>query len=203
MKKILLVLTGAIVAAGIYYVSRTPYPPANEQVQGALGARRLAQGAKVCVNKIQNKSGKPLDMNGVDGDLVSQLSNAGFKASAAAAGSSESACDGSVYGEIIALKGKDRMEAEVEFRLMIAGDQTPFLSSIAKGKSLEQEKQAMPDASPVSGVVNGFVAPPAKRGADVEPTSVIARQAVKAAFADVAKQIERQRPSRSTRASAE
>ena len=202
MKKILLVLTGAIAAAGIYYVSRTPYPPVNEQVQGALGARRLAQGAKVCVNKIQNKSGKPLDMNGVDDDLVSQLSSAGFKASAAAAGSSDSACDGSVYGEIVALKGKDRMEAEVEFRLMINGDQTPFLSSIGKGKSLEPEKRAAPGASPVSGVVNGFIAP-AKRGSDVEPTSVVARQAVNAAFADVAKQIERQQPSRSTRASAQ
>ena len=200
MKKVILVLTGAIAAAGLYYVSRTPYPPPNERVQGALGARRLAQGAKVCVNKIQNRSGKALDMNGIDGDLIAQLSNAGFKASAT--GGSEAACEGSVYGEIVALKGKDRMEAEVEFRLMIAGDQTPFISSIAKGKSMEQEESGTPGASPVTGVVNGFAAP-AKRGSDIEPTSVIARQAVNAAFADVAKQIERQRPSRSTRASAE
>ena len=169
MKKAILVLTGAIAAAGTYYISSTPYQPKNEQVQGALGARRLANGAKVCVNKIQNRSG-------IDDDLIAQLSNAGFKA--AATGRSEAACASSVYGEIVALKGKYWMEAEVEFRLVIAADQTPFISSIAKGKSREQ---AAPAASPVSGVVRGFIAP-AKRGSDLESTPVVTRQAVNAAF---------------------
>ncbi len=195
MKKSVFILAGAIAAAGIDYVSRTPYPPPNEQVQGALGARRLAHGAKVCVNRIENRSGKQLDMNGVDDDLVAQLNTAGFKAGPGVA----AGCDGSVYGEITALKGKERMEAEVEFRLMIAGDQVPFISSIAKGKSFNQQEQAAP-TSPASGVVNAFTAP-GKRGSDIEPTSVLARQALKAACADVAKQIEQQRPSRSTRAS--
>ena len=73
MNKLLLVLAGAVAAAGIYYISRTPYPPKNEQVQGAT----------VCVNKIQNLSGKQLAMEGIDEDLVAQLNKAGFKATAA------------------------------------------------------------------------------------------------------------------------
>src|SRR5262245_1824135 len=123
MKKLLLVLAGAIAAAGVYYVSRTPYPPVNEQVQGAIGGKRLTRGSTVCVNKIQNLSGKALETESLEEDLVAQLNKAGFKASAGA----KSGCEGSVHGEVIALKGKDRVEAEVEFRLMIAGDETPYL----------------------------------------------------------------------------
>jgi hypothetical protein len=185
MKKLLVVLAGAVAAAGIYYISRTPYPPKNEQVQGAIGGRRLAQGATVCVNKIQNLSGKQLAMEGIDGDLIAQLNKAGFKAISGTDG-----CDGSVHGEIIALKGKDRVEAEVEFRLMISGDQTPYLSSIGKGKS-----GAMQAALNTGAAMS--VVPTKPKQAD---PAVASREAVVAAFADVAKQIEEQRPSRSTRA---
>jgi hypothetical protein len=186
MNKLLLVLAGAVAAAGIYYISRTPYPPKNEQVQGAIGGRRLAQGATVCVNKIQNLSGKQLAMEGIDEDLVAQLNKAGFKATAA----TTTGCDGSVHGEIIVLKGKDRVEAEVEFRLMISGEQTPYLSSIGKGKSGEL-------AAALNTGVAMAIAPSKPKQAD---PAVASREALVAAFADVARQIEQQRPSRSTRA---
>jgi hypothetical protein len=180
MRKLGLVVAAAIAAGGVYYLSRVSNSPADQHVQGAIGAKRLAQGATVCVVKVQNLSGKQLGMEGIDASLATQLSKAGFKALVGG----QSGCEGSVYGEIITLKGKDRVEAEVEFRLLIAGEQTPFLSSIGKGKS---------SGSPGKELAMSLV--------QASPAAA-SREAVMAAFADVARQIELQQPSRSTRASA-
>lgn len=182
MKKVVLVAAAAVVAGGVYYLSRVASSPSGAHVQGAIGGRRLAQGAHVCVVKLQNLSGKQLGMEGMDADLAAQLNRSGFRGTVGEQGG----CDGSVYGEIISLKGKDRVEAEVEFRLLLAGDKTPYLSSIAKGKSAAA---AAKDTMAMS-----LVAP---------NSSAAGHEAVIAAFADVARQIERQEPSRSTRASAE
>jgi hypothetical protein len=123
---------------------------------------------------------------------VAQLNRAGFQASAGA-----KACEASVYGEIIALKGKDRVEAEVEFRLLLSGDQTPSMSSIGKGKSVA------PGAAPGKDVIMAMTPGKLPVGAKTTDHASVSREAVVSAFADVAKQIEEQRPSRSTRAAAE
>jgi hypothetical protein len=193
MKKALLVVAAAVAAGGIYYLSRTTSSPANEDVQGAIGGRRLVRGSTVCVNRIQNLSGKELAMEGIHEDLAAQLNRAGFKASVGANGD----CEGTVYGEIIGLKGKDRVEAEVEFRLLIAGDQTPYLSSIAKGKS--GANASVPAKDVIMALQPGKL-PATKPAAD---HSAASREAVTAAFADLAKQVEAQLPSRSTRAAAQ
>ena len=199
MKKVALALAGLIAAGVVFYLSRTEYPPRNEQVQGAIGARRLAHGAAVCVTGIQNKSEKTIALEALDDDLVAQLNNVGFKARLASgqgrndAAAASSNCEATVYGEIVNLKGKDKMEAEVEFRVMIAGDQTPHISSVAKGKSS--------DPVPANVVLSAM---PGKQKFDLkkEP-AVIQREAIVAAFGDMARQVEAQRPTRSTRASAE
>jgi hypothetical protein len=204
MKKYLLILAGAAAAAGMFYLSRTEYPPKNEQVQGALGGKRLTRGSTVCVNKLQNLSEKQVSLEGVDDDLVGQLNNAGFKGRLISGQGKQDApgakpdCEGIVYGEIVNLKGKDRVEAEVEFRLMIAGDQTPFLSSRAKGKSREAVNPAL-----AKQVTMGVLPKAAKNGDKAGDTAAATREALMAAFAEVAKQIEQQRPAASTRASAE
>ena len=191
MKKAILVLAAAFVAGGVYYLSRGTYPPPDEHVQGSIGGRRLAHGATVCVSKIQNLSGKEIGVEDIAEGLVAQLNNAGFKASVG----DKPECQGSVFGEIIALKGKDRVEAEVEFRLLIAGDQTPYISSIAKGKS-----GLTAGGVPANNVVMAMAPGKSVVGAKGANPAAASREAVMAAFADMAKQIEEQRPSRSTRA---
>ncbi len=206
MRKILLISAGVLAAAGMFYLSRTEYPPRNSQVQGALGAKRLARGATVCVNKLQNLSEKKISLEGIDDDLVGQLNNAGFQARLVSGSGAKDApgakadCEGSVYGEIVNVKGKDRIEAEVEFRLMIAGDQTPFLSARAKGKSRETVNPAVANE-----MIKSVLPKAAKHQLSKDPDSaaLATREALGAAFADVARQIEQQRPTASTQASAQ
>jgi hypothetical protein len=197
MNRALLVIAGLVAAAGVFYLSRTEYPPKNEQVQGALGGRRLAHGATVCVNGIQNLSEQKPNLEGIDDDLVGQLNKVGYRARLLSGQGKHDApgaagtCEATVFGEIVNLKGKDKAEAEVEFRLMIAGDQTPFLSSMAKGKGTD----------PVAENMILSAAPGKKPGVTRRDPAVVQREAIVAAFADAARQIEEQRPSRPTRAS--
>ncbi len=187
MKKLMLAFAGVLGAIGVFYISRTAQPPANEEVQGALGGRKLDRGATICVSQIQNLSGKAANLEGIDDELVGQLSNAGFKARLNSGDGA--ACEATVYGEIIALKGKDKMEAQLEFRLVVTGEQTPAMSSVAKGKSSD----AIPEGA-ISAAFPGTQKPAARDAAAIE------REAIVSALADAARQVKEQRPSRPTRA---
>jgi hypothetical protein len=175
MKKTLMVVVALAGAAGVLYLSRTSQQPTDQQVQGAIGAKRLSRGATVCVNKLGNTSGKEIDMEGVEEALADQLEQVGFRSNVGGGD-----CEGSVFGEITAVKGKDRVEAEVDFRLVLKGDQTPMISSTAKGKSGEADKSRS--------MAMSFVGKSRKEGA------AATREALLAAFAGVARQIEEQRP---------
>ncbi len=195
MKKAALALIGLIGAGGVFYLSRTNYPPGNAQVQGALGGRRLAQNATVCVTPINNLSEQKSDLDGITDEMVGQLNKVGYRARLVSGqGRNDhpqalANCDATVYGEVANLKGKDRGEAEVDFRLLIAGDQTPYFSSTAKGKGAN-----LPSTADVV-----LAATPGKKPAVARDYSGAHRAAVVAAFADAARQIETQRPARSTR----
>jgi hypothetical protein len=186
MKKAWLFTAALLAAAGTLYLSRTGAPPQNEQVRGALVGPRLARGATICVGKIQSLSEKQAKMEGLEDQLVAQLRRAGFAARLATPdAASAAACEATVFGELVSLRGKDRMEAQVEFRVLIAGEEAPFMSSIAKGKSSGTAAPALPGNSLL---------------ASKKAPAAVQQEAIAAALADVAKQVEAQRPSRPTRA---
>jgi hypothetical protein len=99
--------------------------------------RKIAPGGAICVNPVQNLSEQALGMNGIDDELVAQIGETGYHAGKL--GKLE-ICDATAYTEIVHIGGRNRMSAEVEFRLVFAGEQVPRLSTAATGKSLKPLK---------------------------------------------------------------
>ncbi|MFN7919347.1 MAG: hypothetical protein U0Q16_04575 [Bryobacteraceae bacterium] len=192
MKKLWFAAAGLVAAAGVFYLSRTATAPHNEQVQGAMGARMLSRGATVCVNRIQNLSEKDVPAGQLEEDLVDQLNQAGFHARLNTAGG-DKPCEASVYGEIVNVKGKDSVQAEFEYRLVRDGEQAPFLSATAKGKAraVKSPEEARP------AMANSFVA---SRPDSQKNLGAARHDAILDAFAEMAKQVEGNRPVPKTRA---
>lgn len=192
MKKLGLVLVGLLCAAGMFYISRNENPPKNEQVQGVIGAWLVDRGASICVVKLQNASDRQLDLDNTNEALVAKLNQAGFKARVAS-GTDTTGCDASVYGEIVSLKGKNRVEAEVDFRLVKAGIERPLISSSAKGKSSEVSAN-----SPASDVAMSMLPKARQKNIKEVDNSSATREALAAAVDNLARQIETQRPVRAS-----
>ena len=192
MKKLTLVVIGLLCAAGMFYISRNEYPPKNEQVQGVIGAWLVDRGASVCVVKLQNTSDWQLDLDTTNDALVAKLNKLGFK-SRVVSGTDTTGCDASVYGEIVSLKGKNRVEAEVDFRLVKAGIERPVISSSAKGKSSEVSSNA-----PLNDVTMSMLPKARQQNSKEVDTSSATREALAAALDNLARQIETQRPVRSS-----
>ena len=157
-----------------------------EAVQGVIGARLTGKGSVICVNQFLNTSQKALEGINVEDELIAKLNQAGFKARMAA--STNEPCENSVFGEVTSLKGKNRVEAEVDFRLVKQGKEMPVLSSSAKGKSSEIRA----DAPPVENVTNSLLPKARKTNPKDADTTISTREAMAAAFENLAKQIQQQ-----------
>ncbi len=192
MKKLGVVIGGLLCAAGMFYISRNENPPKNEQVQGVIGAWLVDRGASICVVKLQNASDRQLDLDSTNEALVANLNKAGFKARVAP-GTDTTGCDASIYGEIVSLKGKNRVEAEVDFRLVKAGIERPLISSSAKGKSSEVSAN-----SPTSDVTMSLLPKARQKSFKEVDNSSATREALAAAIDNLARQIETQRPVRAS-----
>ncbi|HLY16115.1 MAG TPA: hypothetical protein VKR61_02770 [Bryobacteraceae bacterium] len=77
-------------------------------------------------------SGRAIGMTGIEDQLAAQLNGIGYRAGKPGELGS---CDAVVHTEIVHLAGNARMRVEVEFRLVLAGEQAPRLSATAGGKS--------------------------------------------------------------------
>jgi hypothetical protein len=95
--------------------------------------RKIPPGGRVCVNPVQNLSGKTLDMSGIDDALAAQIREIGFKAGSPG---TLGICDATVYTEIVHIRGRRRVHIEIEFRLVLSGEQVPRLCSRATGKRI-------------------------------------------------------------------
>jgi hypothetical protein len=133
-QRILLIAAGIALAGGWLYFSRsTNHSPLTErETQRAMTAPVVKT---VCVDTIQNLSGKPVNMVGVDGELVAQLRKVGFPSSRMLAQENGPKCDAVVNGELVELSGRGRKTAHVDFRLTLTGEEPPRISSSAAGKS--------------------------------------------------------------------
>jgi hypothetical protein len=131
--KIVLAGAGIVLAAALLYFARNTKQPPVQQTQGLIRPDAKTVNT-VCVEKVQNLSHQPVDMEGVDGELVAQLVKVGFQ-SHKVADTTGKQCEATVNGELVELSGRGRKTARVDFRLTLAGEQPPRMSSSAEGKS--------------------------------------------------------------------
>ena len=73
-------------------------------------------------------------MEGVDDELVAQLQKVGFQSHKVS--DIVGKCEATVNAELVELSGRGRKTARVDFRLTLAGEQPPRMSSSAEGKSI-------------------------------------------------------------------
>jgi hypothetical protein len=132
-RNLLIVAVVALAGGWLYFSRSTNHSPFTErQTQRALTAPPVKT---VCVDTVQNLSGQPVNMVGVDGELVARLRQVGFPSSRLLAVENGDKCDAVVNAELVELSGRGRKTAHVDFRLTLAGEQPPRISSTATGKS--------------------------------------------------------------------
>lgn len=175
----MLVLAGVVFAAAGLYVGRNctfatgcdagtairsvREPKAWPDKPRGRELRSLAPDAAICVNPVKNLSDQPVDMDHIDELLASEIAKAGYRA----AKIGDLACDATAYTEIVHVSNGKRAQAEVEFRLVLAGEQAPRFSATAKGQSESAELPQSVSSDPSR-----------------------ARDAILAAFADQARKIQ-------------
>lgn len=108
--------------------------PAPEPAQW----RGIVPGSAICIAPIRNMSGRSLAMPGLEHELAAQLEGSGYRAGKLG---EVGTCDATVYSEIVSLSGRARVRAELEFRLVLAGEQAPRLSTTVTGRSPKRARQ--------------------------------------------------------------
>jgi len=131
--KIVVAGAGIVLAAALFYFARNTKQPPVQQTQGLIRPDARTVNV-VCVEKIQNLSHQVVDMEGVDDELVAQLQKVGFQSHKVS--DIVGKCEATVNAELAELSGRGRKTARVDFRLTLAGEQPPRLSSSAEGKSI-------------------------------------------------------------------
>jgi hypothetical protein len=132
--KIIVAGAGIVLAAALFYFARNTKQPPVQQTQGLIRPDARTVNI-VCVETIQNLTHQPVDMDGVDDELVAQLQKVGFQ-SRKASDVAGKQCEATVNAELAELSGRGRKTARVDFRLTLAGEQPPRMSSSAEGKSI-------------------------------------------------------------------
>jgi hypothetical protein len=101
--------------------------------ENPLAPRRLSPGSTVCVNRPLNLTKMEIDPSAFTRELAQKISEAGFQSGPLSAFEN---CDATVFTEIVRVTGRDRKSVEMEFRIVVAGEQIPRLCSSARGKSM-------------------------------------------------------------------
>jgi hypothetical protein len=176
-KTIIFAGIGIVAAAGLFFVARNAQQPPAKQAQGSLYVRTSPKLESICVKGVQNRSGRQIDMTGIDDVLVAEIKKTGLQSRKLADASG--GCDATVYSEVANISGRKSKTAEVDYRLELANEQAPRISATAKGKSGEEA----PDSA--SAVEAASTDVPAKKQAQAEAE----RKAVLVALGDVAQKI--------------
>jgi hypothetical protein len=120
-----------LLAVGIYFSIRNAKHPADDSARSSI-VKATPVVKSICVTPILNVSHKQVAMDGVDDELVLQLQKVGFAARKISDGGN---CDASTNAEVIDITGRGRKTARVDFRLTLASEQVPRISSSVEGKS--------------------------------------------------------------------
>ncbi len=174
MKNRLAVAAVAILLAlGLYISVRNAKHPADDPALSSI-VKTTPAVKSICVTPIQNLSHKKVAMDGVDDELVSQLHKVGFESRKISDGGSQ--CDATTNAEVVDVTGRTRKTARVDFRLTLASEQVPRMSSSVEGKS---------GAGSLEKTVSEFSINP-----DTKETSGAEREAIVAALGKTAAQID-------------
>ena len=107
-----------------------------QKAHGGAALRKIDAGAVICVTPVQNLTGREILMSRIDEALISEITKVGYRA--AKVGELES-CDAHAYTELVHI-GRSRTNVEIEFRLVLAGEQVPRLCTTAIGKSAKRPR---------------------------------------------------------------
>jgi hypothetical protein len=178
-KKILVAAVGIALAGGLLYFARNAKQPPKQHTQGLIQTK-VPVIETICVEKIQNLSHQPVNMEGVDEELVTQLQTVGFRSSRKISESAGRACDATVNAELVEISGRTRKTARVDYRLTLAkGEQAPRISASVEGKSRDHS----------SSKLESNFRPMALVAAQKPDKAVAEREAISAAIAQQAYQI--------------
>lgn len=129
-------LAGAAVAIlltlGIYFSVHNAKHPVDDPTVSSI-AKTTPVVKSICVTPIQNLSHKPVAMEGVDDVFVTQLRSVGFVSRKVSDGGDQ--CDAAINAELVDITGRGRKTARMDFRLTLANEQVPRMSSSVEGKS--------------------------------------------------------------------
>jgi hypothetical protein len=140
-QKIVIAAVGIVLAGGLLYFARNSKQPPVQQTQGLIKANGPVI-ENICVENIQNLSHQPVNMDGMDDELVAQLQKVGFSANKVSTPNGKP-CSATINAELVEITGRGRKTARVDFRLTLAGEQPPRISASAHGKSSENAAQAV------------------------------------------------------------
>jgi hypothetical protein len=108
-----------------------------QKAHGGAALRKIDAGAVICVTPVQNLTGREILMSRIDEALISEIIKVGYRA--AKLGALET-CDARAYSELVHIERHNRTNVEIEFRLVLAGEQVPRLCTTAFGKSAKRPK---------------------------------------------------------------
>jgi hypothetical protein len=162
-----------LLAVGAYYsIRNAKHNPAPGSLVKATPVVK-----SICVEPIQNLSHKPVVMDGVDDELVAQLHKVGFESRKISDGGSP--CEATTNAEVVDVSGRGRKTARVDFRLTLASEQVPRMSSSVEGKSGMKQK------APLENSISEFAVNP-----DPKESGGAEREAIVAALEKTASQID-------------
>jgi hypothetical protein len=138
-RKILLAGAGIALAGGLLYFARNGKQPPVQQTLGLIKTNRPVIDT-ICIENIQNLSHRPVNMTGIGDELAVQLQKVGFQARSIS-NPTDQHCDATVNAEIVEISGRGRKTARLDFRLTLAGEQPPRISTSVEGKSHDNSAQ--------------------------------------------------------------
>jgi hypothetical protein len=175
-EKLAITALAILVGVGLYYSHNAKQPADNPALSSIA---RVAPVVKsICVTPVQNLSHKNVAMDGVDDEFVAQLNKVGFVSQKAPGGK----CDATTNAELVDITGRGRKTARIDFRLTLANEQVPRMSSSVEGKSGGKDG----DGSLEKTVSEFKINPDPKESAGAEREAIVAALGKTAAQIDAA-----------------
>ena len=170
-EKLAITALAILVGIGLYYSHNTKHPTDNTALSSIAKVTPVVK--SICVTPIRNLSHKNVSMDTVDDEFVAQLNKVGFVSQK---GSGK--CDATTNAELVDITGRGRKTARIDFRLTLADEQVPRMSSSVEGKSGEVSLEK---------TVSEFkINPDAKESAGAEYEAIVAALGKTAAQIDAA-----------------
>jgi hypothetical protein len=167
-EKLAITALAILVGVGLYYSHNAKQPADNPALSSIA---RVAPAVKsICVT--------PVAMDGVDDEFVAQLNKVGFVSQKASSGK----CDATTNAELVDITGRGRKTARIDFRLTLANEQVPRMSSSVEARSGGKDGEGSLEKTVSEFKIN----PDSKESAGAEHEAIVAALGKTAAQIDAA-----------------